>query len=182
MKGYYYLITQFPMLTFGEKPSLKKEDFLSEASKWLSQERMDILISADINIFYPQPNDPQILKNYRSFEMALRLDLVDYRRVEKTEREYKPKEAKYKYIEEKGDSPLGIEKKLLFKRWQRIEEEERGHYFDFSFLIAYYLKLQILERLFTFDKETGRKKFNDICRVVVKGTKEVDEALLSKII
>ncbi|OQX85433.1 MAG: hypothetical protein B6D55_07450 [Candidatus Omnitrophica bacterium 4484_70.2] len=69
----------------------------------------------------------------------------------------------------KEDTPLEIEKYLLQLRWRFIEEKEVGHYFDLSFLILYFLKIQILERLFTFNKEKGKVKFNLLCKVNLLG-------------
>jgi len=57
-----------------------------------------------------------------------------------------------------GD-PLTVEKNLLLWRWQFLDSLEFGHYFDLEFLIMYYLRLQILKRLFTFNKKIGREKY-----------------------
>ena len=59
----------------------------------------------------------------------------------------------------KEGNPLDVEKKLLQLRWHFIDELEFGHYSDVDFFILYYLKLQILQRLWQFDKERGKEKF-----------------------
>ena len=74
--------------------------------------------------------------------------------------EYKIRKDLGSIIQEKKD-PLEIEKEILLLRWNFLEDQEMGHFFDLSFLIIYYLKLQILERLFSFDKERGKERFEN---------------------
>ena len=50
-------------------------------------------------------------------------------------------------------------------RWEFIEQEEAGHYFDLDFLILYFLKLQILERLVSFDKKKGQDRFESLTKI-----------------
>jgi len=44
------------------------------------------------------------------------------------------------------DSPIEAELSIDRLKWEKIEELEKGHYFDIDSLITYALKLQILER------------------------------------
>jgi len=60
-------------------------------------------------------------------------------------------------IIQEGKNPLEIEKRLMRAQWDFLEEQEIGHFFDLDFLIIYYLKLQILERMFSFNKEKGQQ-------------------------
>ncbi|MBU2250847.1 MAG: DUF2764 domain-containing protein, partial [Candidatus Omnitrophica bacterium] len=61
-----------------------------------------------------------------------------------------------------NSSPLEAERKLLLLRWNFIQEQESGHHFDLTWLILYFLKLQILERLFSFDKDKGLVLFDQL--------------------
>ena len=161
MDKYYYLITQLPYLAFGKKPEIDRGQFLSEADKWLDEGDKEMLLKADINDFYIKGNMPEILEEYKTFEYRLRSELAYWRAAERDGKEYKgPQDM---YVESKKDSPLDVEKKLLLLRWNKIEEGEAGHFFDISFLIAYFLKLQVLERFFTFDKQKGRDQFESLC-------------------
>jgi len=67
----------------------------------------------------------------------------------------------------KEGNPLEIEKKLLLLRWNLIEEKQQEHHFDLEFLILYFLKLQILDRLSSFNKEKGQEIFQKISKVDV---------------
>ena len=178
MDKYYYLAAELPFLSFGSAPVINREGFLSEVDKWLTDKEMNILLKADINDFSYDENSPEILRAYKKFEYNLRLELADLRKAKISGKDYnKPEDA---YIEGKEDSPLDIEKKLLLLRWRKIEEEGTGHCFDLAFLISYFLKLQVLERLFTFDKQKGRGKFNSLCLSAVETAEGIDKELLEK--
>lgn len=163
MDKYYYLASQLPLLQFGESTNINREGFLREARKWLGEKDFSLLLQADINNFSEGQNLPEILSDYRGFERELRSELSLLREALKAKREYKTSPALLSIVSE--GNPLDIEKKLLHLRWKFIEEKEEGHYFDLEFLILYFLKLQILERLFTFNKEKGMMVFDKLCEV-----------------
>ena len=50
-------------------------------------------------------------------------------------------------------------------RWNFLDSLESGNFFDLNFLVIYFLKIQILERLQSFDKEKGKKVFEAMCEV-----------------
>lgn len=160
---YYYFTSQLPFLKFATKPPISRKWFLEEARKWLGERDFLFLLQADINNFTELKELPLSLKEYRSFEKNLRQELAFFRKARKEGREYKISS----YLEDiiTTGNPLEVERKLLYLRWKFIEEKETGHYFDIELLILYFLKLQILERLFTFDKEKGRENFDKLCEV-----------------
>ena len=164
MDKYYYLIASLPLLKFIEQPYIIRKDFLAEAEKWLSREDLIILSSIDINNFIVDKKDASLLKQWKEFEHSTRTELGLFRRARKKDMEYKMRKDLSNIIQE-GNNPLEIEKKLLLLRWNFLEELEIGHSFDLGFLIIYYLKLQILERLFSFNKEKGKERFNFFSRV-----------------
>jgi hypothetical protein len=56
----------------------------------------------------------------------------------------------------KNPSPLEAERILDAERWILLDELQAGHYFDFDYLVAYCLKLKIMERwqaIISADKE-----------------------------
>ena len=157
MDKYYYLVSSLPLLKFAERPFLTKEEFIIEARKWLEDADFIILSKADINNFLEHKKDIPTLKKYKKFELSLREELASYRKVRIKKVEYKIRKDLSDIIQD-NKNPLEIEIGLLFLRWEFLNEEEVGHFFDLSFLIIYYLKLQILERLFSFDKEKGKER------------------------
>lgn len=164
MRKYYYLAAQLPFLQFDKKPAITKDFFLREAEKWLSEQDFLILSKVDINDFIAGKECfPPALREYKDFEFRLRQE-VSLRRKKDfllLDLEISPpvKEALA------GDNPLDVERKLLFLRWKFIEEKELGHYFDLEYLSLYFLKIQILERLFMFDKDKGVQVFDKVCGV-----------------
>jgi len=64
-------------------------------------------------------------------------------------------------------NPLDKEIKLMRTRWEFLDNLSVGRYFDLGALIIYYLKLQILERKDSFNKEKGREVFDQLCQIKV---------------
>ena len=61
--------------------------------------------------------------------------------------------------------PLQREIMLAQKKITFLEDLEQGHDFDFEAVIVYYLKLVIMQRIQSFDKEKGRQVFEHLCEV-----------------
>jgi hypothetical protein len=158
MDKYYYLISSLPLLKFAKEPYITQKDFIVEAEKWLSQRDLIILSRVDINNFLEDKEDTSLLGRWKEFEHCLRNELALFRRARKENREYRLRGDLARIAQ--GDSnPLEIEKRLLLLRWDFLDEYEFEHFFDLDFLIIYYLKLQILGRLASFDKEKGKAVF-----------------------
>ena len=158
MDRYYYLIPSLPLLKFPKKPYLTGEEFIAEAEKWLTVEDFAILSQVDINNFILDEKDAPIVRIYKDFEYSIRAELASFRIAKKKNTEYKIRQDLSQIIQQ-DYNPLEIETRLLQLRWDFLEEQEVSHFFDLDFLIIYYLKLQILQRLFSFDKERGRERF-----------------------
>lgn len=164
MRKYYYLAAQLPFLQFDKKPAITKDFFLREAKKWLSKQDFLILSEADINDFIADEGCfPPVLREYKKFEFRLRKEISFRRKKEPQALELGISRPVKEALA--GDNPLDIERKLLFLRWKFIEEKEIGRYFDLEYLSLYFLKIQILERLFVFDKDKGIEVFDKVCGV-----------------
>ena len=163
MDKYYFLIAELPTLFFGKEPEISVEYFLAEAEKWMNAKDFQILSRVDINDYLWNPKNPRVLRDYLDFEEKLRSDIAQFRESKKQDLDYKPASFPASVIKE--GNPLEIETKLLELRWSVIDEMEREHHFDLGFLVLYYLKLQILRRYFTFNKEEGLKKFQKLYEV-----------------
>lgn len=162
MDKYYYLITQLPFLKFGEENYINNDSFLEEAKKWLSEKNYKHLQEADIDNL-EEKTKISFLQEYKQFELTLRKELAAYRENKNRQQEYQPKEVLKKDLLE--GNPLEVEKKLLYYRWQQIEESSNDYVFNLEAVIAYFLKLQILEKVLSFDKEKGTKKFDSLIEV-----------------
>jgi hypothetical protein len=61
-----------------------------------------------------------------------------------------------------AESPLDGELVIERERWAVLERLQVGHYFDTEALVAYALKLQILERVGRFELERGRAAYGQV--------------------
>jgi len=163
MDKYYYFASELPLLKFTQATYIKRDYFLQEAGKWLSSKDFMVLSGADINDVSLKNHSFSVLIEYKIFERGLRDELRLWREALRTNRECAISPDLRKALTQ--GNPLDIEKNLLQLRWNFIEEKEEGHYFDLEFLILYFLKVQIIERLFTFNKEKGMAKFEKLCEV-----------------
>ncbi len=163
MDKYYYLIAELPALFFGKEPGISVEKFLEEAQNWMDAKDYQVLSQVDLNDFAADKKLDQVYDQFRAFESSIRSDIGLWREAQKRDQEYKP--ANFSVSTIKEGNPLEIELRFMEIRWQFIDELEREHHFDLGFLILYYLKLQILQRYFIFNKEQGLKKFQKLCEV-----------------
>jgi len=163
MGKYYYFVAQLPFLQFDKEPSITRATFLKEAKKWLSKEDFKQLVKTNIDSFAIDVDDSEILKAYKKFENTLREEIALVRRTSKKNIDFKALEIIDSSLLEVN--PLEAERKLFKLRWGFIESQEKDHFFDLGLIILYFLKLQILEHLFTFDKEKGLEVFDSLCEV-----------------
>ncbi len=163
MDKYYYTVAQLPMIEFDKDTYLTGDDYLKEVVKWLSITEYKQLSDVNINNSTLNNSDPEVLQAFKKFEIALRSDIADWRKAQKAGYEYKTQIIPQNMLKE--GTPLEIEKKLIQLRWKFCEDTGFEHTFDFGFLILFYIKLQLLERLKTFDKEQGVAKFKQFTEV-----------------
>ena len=159
MDKYYYFVSQLPFLTFGQESYIDRERFLDEAKKWLSDKDFSMISGVSLNDFYPRDGDSEVLVKYKNFEEALRKEIASFRK-----NESRGGLTSLNLNLNQG-TPLEIEKTLLGLRWKFIESLEQGHFFDLEILILHFLKIGVLERLLTFDKEKGTAVLDKLCEV-----------------
>ncbi len=165
MEKYYYLIAQLPTLFFGKEALISIDYFLEEAQKWMNLKDFKLLSDIDMNDFSIDNKIHPVFFQFKLFESKLRTDIALWRKAQKQDQEYKPSSIPVSTLKE--GTPLNVEIRLMELRWNFLEEMEREHHFDVGYLILYYLKLQILRRYFTFNKEQGLEKFQKLYEVNV---------------
>ena len=163
LNKYYYLVASLAYLEFEKEPPSTQSEFLSECRKWLDPGDFKKLAEVNINNIGVNPEDPAIIKEWKSFDFTLREDLGEIREMRKKSL-HETIPARFLDLFEE-QTPLLMEKKLEKKRWDFIEEKEFGYHFDINTLILYFLKLQIMERLSLFDKEKGKARFEELSEV-----------------
>jgi hypothetical protein len=158
---YYYLISSLPYLRFAQESPIANGALLLECRKWLSGKAMRILEGVSISDFTPNQDDAPIIKIWKEFDLNLRKELVFARNNVKHNRREKP--APFAKIILEQAHPLLMEQELERIRWSFLDSLEAGNFFDINFLVVYFLKVQILERLRMFNKEKGSRAFESIC-------------------
>jgi hypothetical protein len=162
------------MLEFGAKPPISYSDFLSCCREQLTKNDIKIIQRVSLGPFEDIEDSFPTLKAWKKFDFTLRNEIARHRAVKFTKDplqhvrgEYYPDPfiSGFAHWAVTQDSPIEAESYLDRARWDRIEELEKGHYFDIEYLIAYALKLLILERWDRINKE---------------GTKEQLESLLAQ--
>jgi len=165
MDKYYYIISQLPTLFFGKESTISINYFLEEAQKWMTPRDYEVLSQVDMNEFSIDKKTHPVFFQFKLFESQIRTDIALWRKAQKQDQEYKPSNIPVSALKE--GTPLNVETRLMELRWNFLEEMEREHHFDLGYLILYYLKLQILRRYFTFNKEQGLEKFQKLYEVNV---------------
>lgn len=160
---YYYLVASLAYLEFEKTPPITKSEFLSECKKWLDADDFKKLAGIDISDIEIRPRDLPIIKEWKSFDLALRKGLGEIRETRKKSLHEKIPVRFMDVFEE--PTPLLMERKLEKKRWDFIEEKEFGRHFDINALALYFLKIQILERLAVFEEEKGKARFERLSEV-----------------
>lgn len=165
MDKYYYVVAQMPLLAFDREPTMTIAYFLQESEKWLSSRDFAILRRARYDSMDVGIAKPRLLKEYIQVEAQFRAELAAWRKARKEGIDYKPELFPASLV--KDGNPLEIEKALLKRRWDIIAQVEPDHHFDLEFLILYFFKLQILEKLSLFNKEQGLEIFQKISKVEI---------------
>ncbi|HEX9935249.1 MAG TPA: DUF2764 family protein [bacterium] len=161
MSSHYYLVAQLPMLFFDRVPGITISNFLGEAEKWMSPADFSMLRGVRLGETDPLKPVSGLARTYGAFEKQFAGELAEWRKARRNRQETKPS---FPQALVREGNPLEVEKKLLLYRWRAIEEYAVGHHFDMDILSAYYLQLQILDRLSLFNKEKGMQTFRTLSR------------------
>jgi len=173
-RAYYYFAATLPMLDFDGPPPLGMEAFLQSAERMLSAGDYRQVLSAvtSTSLFAPIA----FLRAWQEFELHLRNEQVASRAADlhkdpqdfiRGDKGYEPRVHQAVAAAAKAEHPLAGERIFDRLRWQQLDEMLLGHYFDLEFLIAYAVKLQILERYHKISGDRGREIFSSYKEALV---------------
>jgi len=183
---YYYFAASLPMLHFDGPPPFSVGKFLEESGRLLAppdHEQIRLTLSAE-----GEPENPRhpFGAAWQDFERRLRNELVcdraaalnkdpdDFFRGERGA-DHLIRQAVMDAI--KSSDPLEAEKILDRARWQKLDEMLLGHYFDLEFLIAYAVKLSILERYRKIGSPEGGRIWGILSGSLLTGESATKETL-----
>lgn len=158
MSAYYtYFIASLPTLGFREKPPFSYAEFLNKGREFILARDLEALKKISSGGEYAlQDTSSDVLRRWNDFDILLRNALVKLRAARKYQSGDKYLRASQEEISSyaahialsahKNPSLLEAEISLDEARWRFLDDLSFGHYFDRDFLIAYGLKLLILER------------------------------------
>ncbi|MBU1894756.1 MAG: DUF2764 family protein, partial [Candidatus Omnitrophica bacterium] len=154
-----------PYLKFEEKPPINKTEFISECEKWLSPGHMRNLLTVDVDVFGQEivRRETPLIRKWKVFDEDARRIIAKAREAKKTGASFKVPEKIQTVINQA--TPLLVEMKFERIRWDFLEGESSKYFFDMNWLILYFLKLQILNRIAVFNKDEGEKFFYNLCEV-----------------
>lgn len=166
MSEYPYLAALLPMLDFDSTDFLSRGTFLGEAEKWLPEDEYEALSTVAFDDFGDGEHSLELVEDYRRFERAVRRDLATF--IESRRQGHDHKTTAFPHTIVKDTNPLEAEKQLLRLRWDFVSSRLNTHFWDLHALVVYYLQIQILERLSSFDLEKGKERFKTITNGVRK--------------
>lgn len=167
MTQYYYLVASLPLLFFGDPPPFSSRVWLDMCREQVAAGDHALLTRISFDTLDTRRGDPAVWQAYSSWETALRNELAG-QRAQRLGLSPDPflRDASFftglpamaKEALSAG-TPLAVESALDRRRWAYIDELEVGTQFDLGRLVAYRLKLSLLERRARFRPEPGRAAF-----------------------
>ncbi|TGV04853.1 hypothetical protein [Flavivirga rizhaonensis] len=181
-----YVISSLPNLSFNDSEALQHEvssifhkyalvteassDLISilntETKKFLSSrefEHFQQIQLKTIHLAKFQNSKNAVIAEFSNFMFQLKQELRTYRIAKKSDKTIS--KINYEIIEVLYENPLEAEQQLLELQWQKLEALSIGHYSDFSSLILYKFKLELLLRWWCFDTEIGFEIFQQTLNV-----------------
>ncbi len=166
MASYYYLVTTLPMLRYEDSAPFSCEEFLYMCKTNVSKKDYKIIAEAlsDNNASHP------FVKKWYQFNTNVKKELSEQRskKLNINDDKYKNTNDKEFRIVEGVRAALAAknayEGELLLMElyWKYLEEQSTNHVFDLQGLLAFAIKLKLLERKSRFDKVDGNNEFKKL--------------------
>lgn len=145
-----YLMTSLPSLTFGQKPPITIEEFNNDAKSQLSPRHFKLVESTDIQKLKTKAG----IKSIASLLNDIHTDLLEVRKANAQNGQAKlervPKAALV-------GNPLQREQSIIKWQWEELTDIEAGKTFTITEVLVYKLKLQLLIRSYSFNKDEGAR-------------------------
>ncbi len=163
MGSYYYLVATLPLLRHDGDLPFSTDFFLERCKAQVSSRDYKTLASvlAGRKVSHP------FVKKWQAFSLMVKKELNEQRskKLGLSATSYRNDGDKESRIAEvvrqalANENALEAELALLALRWKYLDEISALHYFDVEALLAYAVKLQLLERKSLFTKEEGNAEF-----------------------
>lgn len=180
-----YLMTSLPQLLFtnsvearhrvyaifkayalNEESSSLTNILNQEAAKYLSPNKEKIFNLIELKTIHAsefQNSEYSVLSEFSTFYATLKHKLKSLRETRKESSEL-TNASKNTIVLEPGN-PLEQEIQIMHLQWQEIENLSIGHFSDFNALLAYKIKLLLMQRWWNFDEAVGFDKYLDLIKM-----------------
>ena len=188
MGAYYFLVSQLPYLIFGQQPPMSSEAFKDLAKPLLSAGDAAFL---DLVSLDPLPCDEEapscgcaFIDSWREWDRTMRLNLAKQRAAKIGRENANVADAPFLPVEAvaaaakavaSSESPLDGEMLIDRARWNAVEAFQGIDYFGINSILAYQLKLLLLERRELFQEETGFAEYKSIYSSIVESISPAGE-------
>ncbi len=168
MTSYYYLISSLPMLSSDEEMPLDYASFLELCQGNVPEETYQRLANLKLD-----SDDGPLLNEWGAFYKGLQKELA-CQRAQRLDRDCPPSFEKDPSTITavaaalNATHPLEAERILLKYEFERLDLLVGMHMFDDHVLYGYAVKLKLLERITSFEKEKGKQEFSDILESLQK--------------
>ncbi|TKG92856.1 DUF2764 family protein [Puteibacter caeruleilacunae] len=167
MSNVVYLMCSLPSLTFDKVPPISLDEFNSDAKSQLSSRHFRLLELVELGKINSEKKAG--LKSIAEMLADVQQDISEIRSAKAQNRQ--PQMAKLpKSLS--ALNPLEREKLILQWQWEELDSIESGKTFTLTEVMVYKLKLQILNRLHSFDEKKGAQI---LASVVNPSKKEKDD-------
>lgn len=175
MTNYYYLVPSLPSIKSGSDSYMSVETFLSMCRGKITKKDYATLEKVALSDEVVESNS--FVKAYTRFRSCVEKELAYQRSLALgiDSDEYRNDGAKDNYISSvvrkavNELSPLEGEKLILSLYFSFLDRNVKtGHNYDITFLISYVLKLQLLSRRSSFEKQKGKVEFNRLFNTLKK--------------
>ena len=157
------------MIAFDGEMPFSVEQFMENARRLLSvSDSRDAMIALRLE---SGEAHNAMLKTWQDFERALKNEIAVARAVQRQQNPVNVVRGERMFDQEitgaltqasKAETPMDAEKILMRLQWNRLDELSLNKGFSIEFILAYAVKLKILERLNAFKSEEGGRKLEHI--------------------
>ncbi len=170
MGQYYFLVASLPYLSKDSNVQLTVSDFQALCREQLTKSDFEIIETCKLNNFNLNETINNTFLKWQLWEINLRNELLKLRSQKKGIQPDKYFASCERIIEVdeiarnafNQISPLDAENMLDSARWDFLNSMEVGNYFNIDKLILYSLKLQLLGKKASYNKEQGTEEFNKL--------------------
>lgn len=167
--SFYYFISSLPYLRFPGAPPISRHEFLTQCEGHLPPDKFGALRGVSR---VPRTDACcEVEARWNAWETFLRnvfVRLRASRRSQNPDEYVRPNNDAFADLEKQvieafdGTNPAEERQALDRLRWQKLNDLQVGHDFDFEYLVIYHLKLIILEKWADLSKDDGLAALDDV--------------------